>query len=66
MNPYQPVQFWLEWHTMIGPDRVRGGNGLVNFGHYPAGGWPQKIIRRPGHEIGLYGVAVSNASRPDF
>ena len=43
LNPYQPVQFWLQGHTLIGPDRVRGGNGLVNFRHYPAGGWPKKI-----------------------
>ncbi|MFZ0574284.1 MAG: hypothetical protein WA428_01430 [Candidatus Cybelea sp.] len=60
-NPYQPVQFWLQGDTMIGPDRVRGGNGLVNFWHYPAGGWPEKIIRRPGHAIGLYGVTMSKA-----
>ncbi len=59
MNPYGAVQFWLQGHTLIGPDRVRGGNGLVNFWHYPAGGWPKKIIRRPGHAFGLYGVTMS-------
>ena len=46
---------------MIGPDRVRGGNGLGNFWPYPEGGWPEKIIRRPGHAIGLYGVTMSKA-----
>jgi hypothetical protein len=61
VNPYGPVQFWLQGHTLIGPDRNRGGNGLLNFWHYPAGGWPKKIIRRPGHAFGLYGVTMSNA-----
>ncbi len=63
LNPAQPVQFWLQGSRMIGPDRVRGGNGLVNFWHYPAGGWPRKIIRRPGHAFLLYGVTISKADQ---
>ena len=63
LNPYQPVQFWLLGHTLIGPDRVRGGNGLVNFWHYPAGGWPKKIIHRPGHASGFFGVTMSKTGR---
>jgi hypothetical protein len=63
MNPYGAVQFWLEGHTLIGPDRNRGGDGLLNFWHYPRGGWPKKIIHRPGHAFGLYGVTMSKTGR---
>jgi hypothetical protein len=59
----EPVQFWLQGHTMIGPDRVRGGNGLLNFWRYPAGGWPKKIIRRPDHAIRLFGVTISKTGQ---
>jgi hypothetical protein len=62
MNPYGAVQFWLEGHTLIGPDRDRDGNGLLNFWHYPRAGWPRKIIHHP-DSFGLRGVTMSKADQ---
>jgi hypothetical protein len=62
LNPYGSVQFWLEGHTLIGPDRDRDGNGLLNFWHYPRAGWPRKTIHHPG-AFGLYGVTMSKANQ---
>jgi hypothetical protein len=61
MNPYGGVQFWLQGHTLIGPDRARGGNRFLNFWRYPAGGWPKKIIRHPSQAYFLDGVTMSAA-----
>jgi hypothetical protein len=63
MNPYGAVQFWLEGHTLIGPDHDRDGDGFLNFWHYPRGGWPKKIIHHPGHAFFLYGVTMSKSDR---
>ncbi len=62
LNPYEGVQFWMQGHTLIGPDRKGPLLELVNFWHYPSGGWPKKIIRRPGGAINLHGVTVSRAN----
>jgi hypothetical protein len=57
------VQFWTGDGRIIGPGVVRGNPALLDFWHYPKGGWPRKTIHRPdGAALDLYGVAVSRAS----
>ncbi|MGA7355472.1 MAG: hypothetical protein WA431_15795 [Candidatus Cybelea sp.] len=62
LGPRLQVQFLVHRRTIIGPDqRHRGNDTLVNFWHYPAGGWPKKIVRHIDAES-LYGVTMSNVT----
>jgi hypothetical protein len=60
LNPFQSVQFWSQGKTIVGPDWKGHYHDLLNFWR-STGGWPKKIIRRPGGAVRLHGVTMSSA-----
>jgi hypothetical protein len=62
-NPFQRVQFWSHRKTIVGPDQKAGAHQLLNFWR-STGGWPRKIIRRPGGALMLLGVTMSSLGSP--
>ena len=52
-NPYQPVQFWLQGDTMIGPDRVAKDRNFKLYGNRRA----RPEDRSSSLTLGLTGVA---------
>jgi hypothetical protein len=63
LNPFQGVQFWSQGKTIVGPDWKGHYHDLLNFWR-STGGWPKKIIRRPGGAVRLHGVTISTAPSP--
>ena len=55
----QEVQYWVQGHTVVGPDKVGRRDSFIEFWHYPAGGNPSNVVRDIGRQP--WGVTVSLA-----
>ena len=55
----QEVQYWVQGHTIVGPDKIGDRYSFIEFWHYPAGGNPSNVVRDIGRQP--WGVTVSLA-----